>query len=79
MTFLEIQKNSIRDSPYLVHSEIRQKRGQNGEKKGQKKGVGEASQKYGANKRLEGDALKDRAVWKLWVNFKGQVIILTNF
>ena len=36
MTFLEIPRNSIRDSIYLVHFEIRQKRVQNDKKKVQK-------------------------------------------
>ena len=42
-------KNSIRDSPYLIHFEKRQKtkRWENGENKGQKKGFEETRKKEG--------------------------------
>ena len=58
-------ENSIRDSPYLVHFEIHQKRGQNEERKRQKEGLEGARSKEGEKRRLRGRPLKDGTVWQL--------------
>ena len=51
---MEIQKSSIRDSPNLVHYEIRRKMGRDEEKRGQ-------GQKRGHKR----GSFQERAVWQL--------------
>ena len=71
MIFLEIPKNSIQESPYFVHFEKFQNRGQHGVKEGQEKGfeVPEGARpKEGANMWLRGAPSKRKQLGNYPIN-----------